>query len=250
MRKKIDWIFLANLGSDVEVEYFFREFPKASSSHTNSNNCTLCRDNSDLHSITTIEETETKLKHGISKKFKKIIEQYIYRNISIPLSIYHELLLANNEGHRKPALIQIQNYLKYRRQKHGEVNSIDRLLEYVQPKLFSNIEIVKYAIDLPFYFGAEINEGYDDSHFHLGITSKQLLANIFNACTFHFDCTYKIVKYGFPVMVFGCTDIRRKFYPICYCVTSHEQEQDFTFFWNSLIEVCKQINIDLVKSIS
>ncbi|CAF1144401.1 unnamed protein product [Brachionus calyciflorus] len=84
------------------------------------------------------------------------------------------LNIEHNEDHRKPALIQIQNYLKHRRQKHGEVNSIDGLLEYVQPKLFSNIDIIEYAVDLPFYFGAEINEGNDDSHFHLGITSKQL----------------------------------------------------------------------------
>ena len=73
--------------------------------------------------------------------------------------------------------------------------------------------------------------------------------NVQNGCVFHFDCTYKIVKYGFPLIVFGCTDIRRKFYPICFFVTSHEQELDYNIFWSSLIEVMELMKIDLIKSV-
>ena len=106
-----------------------------------------------------------------------------------------------------------------------------------------------YESDEPFYFGAEVNDGGEEKHFHLGITSKSLLFNAKNGCTFHLDCTYKIVKYGFPVLVFGCSDIRRKFYPICFFVTSHEQEVDFTFFWTVLIEVANLVQINLVDMI-
>ena len=67
---------------------------------------------------------------------------------------------------------------------------------------------------------------------------------------FHLDCTYNIVKYGFPVLVFGWTDLRRKFYPICYFITSHEQEIDFTFFWKSIIELMSLLKINLIQVIN
>ena len=92
-------------------------------------------------------------------------------------------------------------------------------------------------------------EGDENNHFHLGITSKQLLKNVYNASTFHFDCTYRIVKYGFPVIVFRFTDLRRKFFPICYFVTSHEQEIDFNFFWTSLFKIANSLDINLVEII-
>ena len=98
------------------------------------------------------------------------------------------------------------------------------------------MDLNTYPLDEPIYFGSEIMEGDENNHFHLGITSKQLLKNVYNASTFHFDCTYRIVKYGFPVIVFGFTDLRRKFFPICYFVTSHEQEIDFNFFWTSKLD--------------
>lgn len=68
---------------------------------------------------------------------------------------------------------------------------------------------------------------------------------------FHIDCTYKIVKYGYPLIVFGTTDLKRKFYPIAYMLTSHEQQKDFDYFWIQLFNVCKtlKINVNLITFI-
>ena len=93
--------------------------------------------------------------------------------------------------------------MKYKRKKHGDVNSIVGLFDHVQSKNYENINLLTYVPDEPFYFGCEIKEGSDECHFHLDITSKILLQNARNACSFHFDCTYKIVKYGIPLVVFG-----------------------------------------------
>ena len=68
---------------------------------------------------------------------------------------------------------------------------------------------------------------------------------------FHIDSTYKIVKYGYPLIVFGTTNMKRKFYPIAFMLTSHEQRIDFDYFWNQLFSVCiiLKINIDVIKYI-
>ena len=64
------------------------------------------------------------------------------------------------------------------------------------------------------YFGEELADGSNENHFHLGMTSKKLLQNINCVNIFHLDCTYKIVRYGFPLIVFGGTDLSRKFHLI------------------------------------
>ncbi|CAF1014331.1 unnamed protein product [Brachionus calyciflorus] len=167
----------------------------------------------------------------------------------MPYSIYRELLLNNNGDPFLPKLTQIQSYIKYRRTKNGDINSIEGLDDFIRDKLYSNINLQDLDDDEPFYFGEEINNGSDENHFHLGITSKTLLKNMFHGLTFLFDCTYKIVKYGFPLIVFCCSDLEHKFYPILFFITSHEQENDFNFFWNSLLDVCKLLNNDLINSI-
>lgn len=224
-RRKIDWIFLTKLNSEVDLENFFKQYPKQSSGHANSNNCTICSDNSDCHKMVVLypkckcqnncitrylitkcqkigqivvkgvnmhpilnhSEIQTqakKNKHGISVKYKEIIENLIYRNISKPYHIYQHLLL-NHNGDLIPKLTQIQSYMKYRRMRDGDVNSIEGLKEFVSPKVYENIELSNLAEDEPIYFGSEINEGDDSSHFHLGITTKKLLNNALNVLTFH-----------------------------------------------------------------
>ncbi|CAF0826215.1 unnamed protein product [Brachionus calyciflorus] len=51
MKKKIEWIYMITVGSEVELEFYFKQFPKTVSNHTNSNNCTICKDNSELHKM-------------------------------------------------------------------------------------------------------------------------------------------------------------------------------------------------------
>ena len=60
---------------------------------------------------------------------------------------------------------------------------------------------------------------------------------------FHLDCTYKIIKYNFPLLIFGCTDIRRKFRPIAFAFISHEQEEDFTHFFTNLNKVAEALRM-------
>ncbi len=73
-----------------------------------------------------------------------------------------------------------------------------------------------------------------------------MLSRVESNGMFHIDATYKIVKYNYPLIVLGVTDMQRVFHPICYMFTSHEQEQDYNHFLDSLLVACD----DLVTSLN
>ena len=84
--------------------------------------------------------------------------------------------------------------------------------------------------------------------FYLGFTSLGLLKrlqNFNNQGTFHLDATYKIVKYNYPLIVFGFTDLFRKFYPVAFMFVSREQQADFEHFFNSLLSVMDKFKLKL-----
>ena len=60
--------------------------------------------------------------------------------------------------------------------------------------------------------------GTDTYHFHCGFTSVKLLQQLAmdNNSIFHDDCTHKIIKYNYPLMVFGFSDLAHKFHPIAF----------------------------------
>ena len=43
---------------------------------------------------------------------------------------------------------------------------------------------------------------------------------------FHIECTYQVLKYNFPLLVFGISSISREFCPMAYMVLSHEKDED------------------------
>jgi hypothetical protein len=51
---------------------------------------------------------------------------------------------------------------------------------------------------------------------------------------FHCDATYKVVKHEYPLIVFGVSDINRKFYPVAFMLTSHKLNDDYLTFYKSL----------------
>jgi hypothetical protein len=55
------------------------------------------------------------------------------------------------------------------------------------------------------------------------------------------DATYKIIKYSYPLIVLGCTDINRKFFPIAFMFTSHEQTVDYIHFLTSLKKIALNV---------
>ena len=183
---------------------------------------------------------------GISTQTKDVIEEIIHEFDCKPKNIHLKLLkpLYKSRIDIYPDLSQIQNYIKYRRYKMGDNNRIDDLNEYVRGLKY--IEGATEENQL-FTFGNEIGDGTDEDHFHLGFTSLKLLKNInifVNKGCYHIDATYKIVKYSYPLIVFGFSDQQRQFYPLAFMFTSHEQEADYNHFLGNFKRLCNQFDIN------
>ena len=192
-------------------------------------------------------EIKSKKKYGIPNKIKEIVNEYLYeKDITMPKKIHIKL---NGRKYKKgpnkiddediPTLEQIQNYVKYLKQKVFDNNKISDVKKFVKDNGYhDNIDSKEY-----FTFGESIGNGTDENHFQVGFTSLDLLSRIPSGVIFHFDCTYKIVKVGYPLIVFGISDISRKFYPVCFMFTSHETSRDFKNFFRSLQKLTNMLNI-------
>jgi len=120
-----------------------------------------------------VESQSQALTRGMTPLCKEAIESILNeKNIKIPNRIYIELVNYNNEKYHLntiPNLSKIQNYIKYRRLKNGDVNNIDGVSDFVNESRLKSIADVD--MDETLFIGEEYGNGADESHFHLGMTS-------------------------------------------------------------------------------
>ena len=101
-------------------------------------------------------------------------------------------------------------------------------------KISENIFTGEEDDDQVFFFNVKRNEngkvllqnGSSTNHAHIMMSSKKLMQNCKKEGMFHLDGTYKLIKNGFPVLIFGISDIQGSFHPIAICITSNEEEKD------------------------
>ena len=60
-----------------------------------------------------------------------------------------------------------------------------------------------------FTFGEFLGNGPDEERFQYGFISVKLMSRIRGGIVFHCDATYEVVKVGYPLIVFGVSDINR-----------------------------------------
>ena len=82
-----------------------------------------------------------------------------------------------------------------------------------------------------------LQNGSPTQHAHIMLTSVALIKRCEMKGVFHIDGTYKLVRNGFPVIVFGISDLQGTFHPIAFCITSNEEEVDFTEFYGGIISI-------------
>ena len=179
---------------------------------------------------------------GISASVKEKIEELICTFDSRPKRLHVKLqkLKSKNKFNfdHMPTLKQIQDYINNRKKKIGDDNNLNELKTFVEQLKY--VDDVTKDDDL-FTFGEKFGDGSESEHFQLGFTSKKLLSRVESDGMFHIDATYKIVKYNYPLIILGITDMERRFHPICYMFTSHEQEVDYDHFFDTLILACKSL---------
>jgi hypothetical protein len=96
-----------------------------------------------------------------------------------------------------------------------------------------------------FVFGGYFGSGPDADHFQLGFASKTLLRRFPEGIIFHCDGTYKIIEFGFPLIGYGISDMNRKFWPVGFMFTSHEQKGDYLKFFQKMVEVALLVDVIL-----
>ena len=121
-------------------------------------------------------------------------------------------------------------------------NNIEVVVEEIKNNLYSKKKA--YKQDDVFYFGKPlIGNGSNEDHCHIMITSLSLMNNCSKKGVFHVDGTYKIFKAGFPLVVYGVTDLCGQFHPIAFFITSHETEDDFFIFYSELLALTNSLKI-------
>jgi hypothetical protein len=185
---------------------------------------------------------------GISDLAKEAIEDLINNYDTWPHRIHIRLNRPNIKAtiDKMPKLKQVQDYINNRKRRIGDHNNLDELEEFVDTLKYDE---ERTRNDEMFVFGSDLGDVRDDNPFSLAFTSYKLLRTIQeydanNRGVYHLDCTYKIVKYNYPLLVFGFTDLARQFFPVAFMYTSHERESDFDFFFQQFTNICTQFGID------
>ena len=201
-----------------------------------------------LYSLDIDHKSDEIEKHvrGLTDTVKEIVEEIIHDYDAKPKRIFIRLTTKKKYKYKidfRPMLSQVQTYISYRRRQVSNNNSISEIKSFCDSHRY---ELGVTNDNELFVFGDEMGTGADESHFHLGFTSIKLLKSIDefkNKGCYHIDATYKIVKYSYPLIVLGFTDLQKQFFPICFMFTSHEQEDDYNHFFESFLDICDRHNI-------
>ena len=103
----------------------------------------------------------------------------------------------------------------------GPVQEYLNNIKYDKNKTISNNEAIEY--------GSTVRTGTTLNHLFIFLTSLTMIMMMtIIDLPHHIDCTYKLCERGFPLLVFGISDISGQFFPIAFTILSHEQEDDFS----------------------
>ncbi len=127
-------------------------------------------------------------------------------------------------------------------------DSVSAIANYINQHLYSD----DLEDDDPYFIGIRfddnnkilIGNGSDASHLYIHITSRHLMNNLRYNGVHHIDATYKITTHGFPLIVYGVSDGRGKFFPVSFMISSHETEDDFDAFYEHLVSEAERLDIE------
>jgi hypothetical protein len=53
-----------------------------------------------------------------------------------------------------------------------------------------------------------------------------------------------LTSHGYPLVIFGITDIQGKFHPVVFMLTSHEKRIDFHHLYSGLVKIAEELEIN------
>jgi hypothetical protein len=138
-------------------------------------------------------------------------------------------------------LKQIQNFKRYVNIDNS-TNEVAPVKDYLKNKTYDKNKQINPNEAIQ--FDSKVITGIEKNKLFIFLTSltMMMLMQIINI-PHHIDCTYKLCERGFPLIVFGLSDLAGQFFPIAYAIVSDEEEGDFTLFFQTLLLLCQQLNI-------
>lgn len=95
--------------------------------------------------------------------------------------------------------------------------------------------------DAAYIIGYEHSNEDEFRFFRFMLSTQRLLKNCVDVTTLVIDATYKLNWQGYPFLIVGTVDRNRKFHALAYACTTNEKTEDYTFFFQSLIDAVKQL---------
>ena len=183
-----------------------------------------------------------KSKSGVPKQLKSLINEMI-EDGNKPKRIQKKLAEKTNiERKNLPTHKQLKNYCyNYKKKQLSELSNPTHIGEYQEwVKMNSNPSSEKDLIVLDHLITTD--------SFILCFSSQKLLRNVIEQSNSQLlpkiifaDCTYKLVKLGFGLMVCGTQNISHNFKPIAFALSLHEDSTSYQFFFNSIAKGLKNL---------
>lgn len=117
---------------------------------------------------------------------------------------------------------------KYNTQDTGKMIHLGDLMEWCQ----NNSSYPKNGDDA-FVLAHEIVTEKKKQGFRFSITTPNLLEKLSKCETICIDATYKLNWMGFPLIILGTVDRKKRFHPLIYACASHETTEDYAFVFSS-----------------
>jgi MULE transposase domain len=65
----------------------------------------------------------------------------------------------------------------------------------------------------------------------------------------HIDATYKLLKLGYSVIIFGCIDSKQSFHVIAFAIMQNEIVSDCVWIFDQIKDICNDLGNTLAQRI-
>jgi hypothetical protein len=164
------------------------------------------------------------------------LDQLLQQKVNKPKAIKQVLRDAFTENH--PTSKQITNYLYQYRKMHFGKSRI--LIGELEEWCLKRSALPKSEDEVLIRYKIEVHSKDSISFFIVG-TTKRLLKMLIRNKHIVIDATYNLNYQGYPLVVGGTTDFRRKLHPAFACLVSNETHVAYGFIFSTIKQLIKEV---------
>ncbi|CAF1309729.1 unnamed protein product [Didymodactylos carnosus] len=133
---------------------------------------------------------------------------------------------------------KIKSVVEYRQQENRScIKFTEELRAWCLQRTAIPGPIDMHEIFVPYFHVVDVNNTF------IFMTTRQLLSTCLHSSVLAIDCTYKVTSNALPLLVFGTSDMNRKFYPMGLClISTDESATTYKTFFRELQVCASRIN--------